>query len=308
VQFDNFNYTSRAQRPVFVAAGNRIDLLVQAPTTAPPAGTDLGVKVTKGVSQSGAENAPTTNATLLTIVLQGTGPAMPLLPAMPARPTFQSDIAANATNAPERKLNFNTGGQGSGASQHTIGIDGGTQHKFEEGPALTIDKLGTIEQWKISNTTNGGIDHPFHIHINPFQVVEVFDPNAPLEDAHGHPVLVNGATVPLYVFTTPTHAGQCQLNGADPATWHPCAKLPTIYNRGTNIWWDVFPIPDATTVPKNVAGAGTVVPGYFKMRTRFVDYNGSYVLHCHILAHEDRGMMLKVDLATNANLPQMQHH
>ncbi len=31
VQFDTFNYTSRAQRPVFVAPGNRIDLLVQAP-------------------------------------------------------------------------------------------------------------------------------------------------------------------------------------------------------------------------------------------------------------------------------------
>jgi FtsP/CotA-like multicopper oxidase with cupredoxin domain len=24
---------------------------------------------------------------------------------------------------------------------------------------------------------------------------------------------------------------------------------------------------------------------------RFVDYTGEYVYHCHILAHEDRGMM-----------------
>jgi FtsP/CotA-like multicopper oxidase with cupredoxin domain len=308
VQFDEFNYKTRAQRPVFVAPGNRIDLLVRAPTAAPPPGTDLGVKVFKGVSQSGAENSPTTNATLMTIVLTGTGPAMPLLPIMPPRPGFLSDIAANATNAPERSLNFNTAGQGSGASQHTIAIDGGSQVKFDEGPALTIDKLGTIEQWKISNTTNGGIDHPFHIHINPFQVVEVFDPNAPLLDAGGHPVFVNGTPVPLYVFTTPTHAGQCQLNGNDPSTWHPCPSRTSIYNRGTNIWWDVFPIPDATSVPANLPGAGKVVPGYFKMRTRFVDYNGSYVLHCHILAHEDRGMMLQVNLAVAANMPHMQHH
>lgn len=44
------------------------------------------------------------------------------------------------------------------------------------------------------------------------------------------------------------------------------------------------------------------------MRTRFVDFNGSYVLHCHILAHEDRGMMLQVNLATGPNMMQMQHH
>jgi FtsP/CotA-like multicopper oxidase with cupredoxin domain len=39
------------------------------------------------------------------------------------------------------------------------------------------------------------------------------------------------------------------------------------------------------------------VPGYFKMRSRFVDYSGFYVIHCHILAHEDRGMMTIVEVA-----------
>jgi hypothetical protein len=42
--------------------------------------------------------------------------------------------------------------------------------------------------------------------------------------------------------------------------------------------------------------AATVVPGYFKMRSRFVDYAGRYVIHCHILAHEDRGMMTIVQV------------
>jgi hypothetical protein len=43
------------------------------------------------------------------------------------------------------------------------------------------------------------------------------------------------------------------------------------------------------------------------MRSRFVDYRGSYVLHCHILAHEDRGMMMMVNLDWNPAVP-MQHH
>jgi FtsP/CotA-like multicopper oxidase with cupredoxin domain len=41
------------------------------------------------------------------------------------------------------------------------------------------------------------------------------------------------------------------------------------------------------------------------MRTRFSDYTGQYVLHCHILAHEDRGMMELVEVVPNTT---MQHH
>jgi hypothetical protein len=39
------------------------------------------------------------------------------------------------------------------------------------------------------------------------------------------------------------------------------------------------------------------IPGYFKMRSRFVDFTGQFVLHCHILAHEDRGMMQLVQVS-----------
>ena len=41
--------------------------------------------------------------------------------------------------------------------------------------------LNTVEEWKIEEPDRSGrrpaIDHPFHIHINPFQITEVFDPN-----------------------------------------------------------------------------------------------------------------------------------
>jgi FtsP/CotA-like multicopper oxidase with cupredoxin domain len=93
------------------------------------------------------------------------------------------------------------------------------------------------------------------------------------------------------------------------------------------IWWDVFPIPSGL-LATNAAGASidkngsvlpvdangnvispdlqVIVPGYFKMRSRFVDYSGYYVIHCHILAHEDRGMMTVVEV-TPLNPPFVHH-
>jgi hypothetical protein len=70
------------------------------------------------------------------------------------------------------------------------------------------------------------------------------------------------------------------------ATTHPvagaCGSQPQQSNR---IWWDTFAIPLARptqTTPQQP------IPGYFKMQSRFVDYSGAYVMHCHILVHEDR--------------------
>jgi hypothetical protein len=122
-----------------------------------------------------------------------------------------------------------------------------------------------------------------------------------------------------YVFwTNKLLPGQCYINPDDPKTWRPmtwkatgCVPTPNPTNMD-NIWWDVFPIPSgyaptkATTdssgkVTKtpinNRAGKPIQVPGYFKLRSRFVDYPGFYVIHCHILAHEDRGMMTIVEVA-----------
>jgi hypothetical protein len=36
---------------------------------------------------------------------------------------------------------------------------------------------------------------------------------------------------------------------------------------------------------------GGVFNGELTLRHRFEDFSGAYVLHCHILGHEDRGMM-----------------
>jgi hypothetical protein len=83
--------------------------------------------------------------------------------------------------------------------------------------------------WKI---TTRGIDHPFHIHTNPFWVtrLEVPDENGNL------------------------------VNIIDEPRWQ-----------------------DVVWIPRN---AGRVV-----FRSRFTDYVGEMVNHCHILLHEDNGMM-----------------
>jgi FtsP/CotA-like multicopper oxidase with cupredoxin domain len=307
VQFDDFNYQTRAERPVFVAAGNRIDLLVKAPERLITP-QNFPVTVAQGVSESQAQKQIPPNTILMTIVVREVGGnfyPMPLIPAMPPRPDFLKDIAAGeVTNT--RSLTFATANAATGSSQQTIAVGDGPPQKFNEETPLKIDKLNTVEEWTILNATTGAkIDHPFHIHINPFQVTEVFDPNAPILDKSGHPVIVGGQTVPQYIFSGQPQAGQCPLNPDDPKTWKPCQQASP-YPQGTNIWSDVFPIPAGTTT-KNSKGEQVTVPGYFKMRSRFVDYRGSYVLHCHILAHEDRGMMMMVNLDWNPAVP-MQHH
>ncbi|KZM74665.1 multicopper oxidase family protein [Nocardia terpenica] len=91
-------------------------------------------------------------------------------------------------------------------------------------------EAGTVEEWTIVN--DDVFQHPFHIHVNPFQVVDV-------------------RGIPL---------GDTSWGSPDPA-----------------VWWDTFRLP-----PK----------GQFTLRTYFrPDATGKTVYHCHILPHEDNGMM-----------------
>ena len=98
----------------------------------------------------------------------------------------------------------------------------------------------------MNETYGPPISHPFHIHINPFQIVEVFDPNATVNDP-------NLGTVPKYVFTTlpkaanvqPPSSLQCVVNLNDRSTWTDCKKDTS---NNPRIWWDVFPIPSGKQV------------------------------------------------------------
>lgn len=128
------------------------------------------------------------------------------------------------------------------------------------GQTLVLDEQ---EEWHIENTTS--IRHPFHIHVNPFQLVEVFDPN------------------------DPTNNYKADTGG---------------------IWHDVILIPAAKTDSNGNLVIGpdgyASQPGYVRIRSRYVDFTGDFVLHCHLLAHEDRGMMQLVRIIPGAS--EVQHH
>jgi FtsP/CotA-like multicopper oxidase with cupredoxin domain len=232
---------------------------------------------------------------------------MPFPGRAPKQPPFLVDITdkeIKGDNFIHRKLVFNSGPPKT-AAQHTInGI------QFEDGDAFIKIVMGAVEEWTIQNTTNnvtgpkgggGIIDHPLHIHINPFQVSEFFDPNQKMTNDKGQLIGKkdpSGRTQPIPVYRIkgqpgPVEPGQCELDPDQPSTWVPC---PSAATPPKSVWWDVFAIPSG----RGIAGTGgkpnIVIPGYYKMRSRFVDYKGLYVLHCHILIHEDRGMMFSVQV------------
>jgi suppressor of ftsI len=99
--------------------------------------------------------------------------------------------------------------------------------QFDPNRIDELVKLGTVEEWTIRNVT--AEQHPFHLHVNDFQVVSI----------NGQP-----------------------------------------YNAAS--------LQDTVILP---------VGGEVVIRIPFMDYPGKFVFHCHILFHEDHGMMAVVDVA-----------
>ena len=200
---------------------------------------------------------------------------MSFLARAPSFPPFLADIQASEVKA-TRRLVFASSPLPASTnappppSTHTI--DG----KLFDGEVGAAVVMNQVEEWTVVNQTYpkppsplqpppGGanvISHPFHIHINPFQLQAVFDPNAKTTD--GKDVYITSGT--------PTNQ-QCLISLTDPSTWHPCANVP----KPANIWWDVFSIPSGRIFNNN--GTAVPIPGYFTMRSRFVDFAGYYVLH-----------------------------
>jgi FtsP/CotA-like multicopper oxidase with cupredoxin domain len=324
VQFADQNYKTSENHPFYLAPGNRVDLLVQAPMT------EMKANVLIQAVMGRAEVLPTPvhpttsdpkpgipllsiNVSGNPVTLNGQATQMPFLNRAPRQPPFLNDItdfelSRNAYS--QKKLIFNSAPPGT-PGQNTI-----NGFQFHEGDTNVWVMLNRAEEWKIVNTTNpttgppgGPIDHPFHIHINPFQIPEVFDPNENLVDPKTGQLegqLVNGKTVPVPKYVTDPSlkkdARQCYLDPNDPDTWHPCHPTPQQHL----IWWDVFAIPSGLAAPTKT-NPNNVIPGYFTMRSRFVDYPGFYVLHCHILPHEDRGMMFTVEVIRPTPIPVLHH-
>ena len=294
VQFADVNYQSSHNKPVMIAPGNRADLLVKAPSN--PKTDPYDVQVQPNVSRASLDSP----VPLVSVVVSGTPPENPnqqrFIPKAPLQPPFLADVTDDEVRYTARRtIVFDSKAQRA-PHQHTLN---GEQFK-ETGIGVTTF-LNTAEEWKVVNTTvnAGQIDHPFHIHINPFQIVEVFNPNEQIPDPNDP-----GKSLAKYVTSTPAFPQlQCQLNLNDPDTWKDCHNI----QQGHGIWWDVFPIPTAKSMKPPGGGTAVTVPGFFRMRSRFVDFPGLWVIHCHILAHEDRGMMTIVQVMPAAQAP-MRHH
>jgi len=231
------------------APGNRVDLLVKAPLQKDSYEfrvTDTTIALTES---------------LLTLRVEGDpiSPAM-AFPSDTERsrylpfPSFLTDIDPSEIKI-WRKLDFGWEPNRTTPGLNTaLPIPGAkfmiNDKQFSGGRYDQTMVLGDKEEWTLTNST-ATIAHPFHIHVNPFQVVEIYDPNA----------------------------------------------SDQLYKPGKNfVWHDVIAIP-----PARLDANGSLLldpktgkaldPGYVKIRHPFVDFAGSYVLHCHMLAHEDRGMM-----------------
>ena len=153
----------------------------------------------------------------------------------------------------------------------TLGHDQVASFKIVAGPKFQINDLSydpgrvdftrqvnTTDDWLLTST---GEPHIFHIHVNPFEVVDVIDQstNKSIFDANGKCIL------------PPDKEGLVNQY---------CSMYHTF--RDTVFVENGFQV---------------------RVRTHYDRYIGEFVIHCHILDHEDGGMMLNINIVPDASAP-----
>jgi FtsP/CotA-like multicopper oxidase with cupredoxin domain len=270
VQLDPVNYTNLNQPPfstvpLVMAPANRVDALVQAP-------------MAQGTYVFGTAQTP-----LAFIKVEGTPLQMnfPTQAEFPEMPKFLGDIKESEIKKSRTIIyGWEPGRTGPGrnadnqAPYYTI-----NGKQFTNGVVNEVMQLNTAEEWTMINLTT--VAHPFHIHVNPFQIIEIFDPN--------------NNPKPVRVVANEQELAAAKAKWGDTKDY---VIMPAV-------WWDNFAIPIALRDSNRALVLGpsgyAQTPGYFTMRSRFVDFTGVYVQHCHILAHEDRGMMQLLQVCEDPN-------
>jgi FtsP/CotA-like multicopper oxidase with cupredoxin domain/peroxiredoxin len=102
-------------------------------------------------------------------------------------------------------------------------------------------RVDSAEEWTITASLDSDSGHPFHIHVNPFQVV---------------------------------------MKKVSDGKTETCSPM--------NVWRDTLFIKQGES---------------YTIRSRFRDFLGDSVLHCHILDHEDQGMMMPIRFIPKHNSP-----
>jgi len=194
---------------ILVAPGERLDLLVKAIKSS---GTYklLSLPYDRGCG------SPLQTVTLLTVVYKG----------QPVSGTVPSVINPSAV-----RLNMNT----SSLTQRkmVLSMKNGRGYingqDFDVNPYTIMSTVGTYEVWEIS--VQGGMDHPFHLHVN--------------------------------------HAQVLSISSGDPGYASFYMKTPA--------WKDTIVVPK--------------MGGTIRILVSIMDWTGMTMFHCHIVEHEDIGMM-----------------
>jgi FtsP/CotA-like multicopper oxidase with cupredoxin domain len=196
----------------------------------------------------------------------------------PGTPYYLRDLADPGT--PPTKLDFKIDGQIT-RQPNSFWINDSQYQACCAGVTMT---LGRTENWVVANKLGKNntslLPHPFHIHTNPFQVIRnadrTFEPPYIWQDTISLPTPGPPKDRPVGPIWDQKDAEvKCPVAcRAENATW--------------NGQW-------TTTIPNVLSVCGcTVKSDDVAIRHRFDDYTGGYVIHCHFLGHEDRGMMWNV--------------
>jgi FtsP/CotA-like multicopper oxidase with cupredoxin domain len=320
VRFSPENYASQ---PLFnprdpsqfdISPGNRVDFLIQAPTTpgvyrvthhlsgkSPVAEgkrekirqRDQGLLKLEAVRLGATRTTGESSEPALVTLVVKAPEAMPKKTAFatgfppvsqwPPMPPYLTNLSP--TSGIDQNLDFQMTGGGPGDPATKFEIN---SKQYDANCADVTTELNTTETWLVQNSSP--LAHPFHIHINPFQLVE-------------QGTIINGKQVPFVKYASPVWQDTMALpvqnsawdvkagpiwNNADAQT-----KCPnTCKNASGGVWnnqWN-------TTIPgkMSVCGCTYTGNGYVLLRHRYLEFTGEYVLHCHFLGHEDRGMMWNV--------------
>lgn len=129
---------------------------------------------------------------------------------------------------------------------------------------------GTVNITRQVNTsddwvlTANGEPHIYHIHVNPFEIMDVLR------------VEKDGSKRSIY-----DASGHCRSD-------LPVDELHNQYCSMYHVFRDTVFVENGYEV---------------HTRTYYDRYIGEFVIHCHILDHEDAGMMLNIQIVPNLNLP-----
>jgi FtsP/CotA-like multicopper oxidase with cupredoxin domain len=275
------NYdTLRSDSVLYTYPGNRVDLFVQAPPADSGLRTfELRVRTLRPEPRSHKvrthtlDTAQPNGLPLLRFRLSPSAAAYDttLPAALPALPSFLHNIGVTRDTAVVvfNDTGFDERRPRPTPTQFYLGTVGNPFMRFNDtviyipistkGRAIPM-VLGESQTWRVRNYSVS-TNHPFHIHTNPFQIVHVnYGPHDTFAD---HYKFLNEAAA-----------------------------------RGAPVWSDVVPLPVSWV---DSSGA-TPVPhvGEVIIAQRYDHFggcpdcglaSGNLVMHCHILGHEERGMM-----------------